>query len=627
MASRPLRRTLALVATGTAVLAPLSLGVAPASADTDSFYFSTDDGATSSGPVPDTVCAIRWSLTGGGGGAANGGQDGLVGPGGGGGLLQVVTEVRAGQVFQLWPGTMGGDSGSGGDPGRNGLGEDGQPGHYVIEENRFGGGGGAASTVTLGTNVVYLTTHGGNGGGGDYGGSGFFPPGPGSAAVRTHLDHGMATIPSNGVITGHGVECEEPNAPVGAHVHTLNGGAWVSFLPGDTKNLQGHHLAEVTHYEIQVDDGPWTTFPMTFTSLEEGGWTGTVDGLTNGRQYTLSFRAASAVGPSQATEPITVTPAGKHVKPPIDVPQVTAPPVTAPPVTAPPVTAPPVTAPPVTAPPVTAPPVTAPPVTTPPVTTPPVTTPPVTTPPVTGVPAPAPATATAAVSSVQVGWTRLTDRPTVLGYRAIATPDDGGAPISCDTGPAAASCLLGAVAGTRYAVTVTALTGTGPGAATDPIRTGPVLAPGVAERAPAGTTTLTTDQGQISTAQPGQQITVMGTGFLPHSTVTVTIYSDPVVLGTAVTDANGNFSLPVTVPASLAAGQHSLVAAGVDPAGAIRTLRLDVTVPSPAKPAGPELAYTGADLTVPLSIGAASLVLGGVLLRVNRRRSPHTTPV
>jgi len=97
--------------------------------------------------------------------------------------------------------------------------------------------------------------------------------------------------------------------------------------------------------------------------------------------------------------------------------------------------------------------------------------------------------------------------------------------------------------------------------------------PGGPSTPAAATATLTTDQGPISTFRPGQALTTVGAEFLSGSTVQVVVYSTPIVLGSATTAADGTVSVPVTIPADLEAGQHSLVASGVDADGNVRTLR------------------------------------------------------
>jgi titin len=96
------------------------------------------------------------------------------------------------------------------------------------------------------------------------------------------------------------------------------------------------------------------------------------------------------------------------------------------------------------------------------------------------------------------------------------------------------------------------------------------------------------------------------------------------VLTTVVTDATGSFSLEVTVPAGLAAGQHNLVAAGVDPTGAMRYMTLPVTVTATVTggtvATGPQLAFSGADVVVPTIGGVLAVLVGAALLFVGRRR-------
>ena len=139
--------------------------------------------------------------------------------------------------------------------------------------------------------------------------------------------------------------------------------------------------------------------------------------------------------------------------------------------------------------------------------------------------------------------------------------------------------MLGAVAGTSYTVTVTA---NGPGGSSPASTASNAVTPKSPD-VPAAPpdevpTTLTTDKGKISLAAPSQQITVIGTGFAPRSTATIILYSAPITLGTVVTDANGSFSIPVTIPAGLEPGDHTFLASGVNPAGATRQMALPVTV-------------------------------------------------
>jgi titin len=70
------------------------------------------------------------------------------------------------------------------------------------------------------------------------------------------------------------------------------------------------------------------------------------------------------------------------------------------------------------------------------------------------------------------------------------------------------------------------------------------------------------------------------------------------------------------VPAGLASGRHTLVAAGVDSTGRLRYMTLRVTVTAGRA----ELAYTGASIAVPGVAGLVALTVGSGLLVVSRRR-------
>jgi hypothetical protein len=152
------------------------------------------------------------------------------------------------------------------------------------------------------------------------------------------------------------------------------------------------------------------------------------------------------------------------------------------------------------------------------------------------------------------------------------------------------------------AVQVTGATGTGYGNAS----IGPVLAAPVAGGASQATST-------------GGTITVSGSGFGPDTDVTVVLQSDPVTLGVAHTDATGSFTATFPLPAGVTAGVHTLVFTGVDAAGNPVTVVQSVEI-SAAAAAG-TLPVTGSD-TLPLTLVAGALILGGVLaLRESRRRA------
>lgn len=115
----------------------------------------------------------------------------------------------------------------------------------------------------------------------------------------------------------------------------------------------------------------------------------------------------------------------------------------------------------------------------------------------------------------------------------------------------------------------------------------------------------------------GAEVTLVARGFVPGERVTFVLHSDPVVLGTAVADADGVATLTVTLPTGVPAGAHTVVATGADSG---RAADVGVTLTGPAD----ELAVTGTD---PVALGGlvvALLVTGGALVaaaRLRRRRA------
>lgn len=230
--------------------------------------------------------------------------------------------------------------------------------------------------------------------------------------------------------------------------------------------------------------------------------------------------------------------------------------------------------------------------------------------------APTAVTAVPERSAVLVSWKAPTTGAAAATYRVTASPGSA----TCET--AGLSCVLGGVAGTTYTFTVTPLTAGGAAGTPATVTTSvAVAAPVIPSVAPETPLKLTTDKGLITTAAPGERITVIGSGFLPFSTVTIVIHSTPTVLAQVTTDANGAFSEAVVVPAGLAAGLHSLVAYGVDPQGNPHNLRMDVTVAA-ATAAQARLANTGLDMAPLTYVAFATglLAIGSVLVVSSRTR-------
>jgi LPXTG-motif cell wall-anchored protein len=121
-----------------------------------------------------------------------------------------------------------------------------------------------------------------------------------------------------------------------------------------------------------------------------------------------------------------------------------------------------------------------------------------------------------------------------------------------------------------------------------------------------------------STVAPGQQVTFTARTFQPGSTVTFTLFSDPVRLGTATAASNGVATLTAAIPATTAAGSHRVDATGTGATGSPLTVSTALVVSSNG--AAP-LPTTGSSNTLPLATaGVVALALGGLILLVARRR-------
>jgi LPXTG-motif cell wall-anchored protein len=238
--------------------------------------------------------------------------------------------------------------------------------------------------------------------------------------------------------------------------------------------------------------------------------------------------------------------------------------------------------------------------------------------------APGTPTVTAGNGVLNISWTAPTEQGTfALGgykvYAYVTAPDGGGQTGLCETDAATLSCTAKVIPGWKYSVLVTPVDAEGNwgfDSEASALITAPAMT--VPAAVPTKSADLTMPAGASSSVAAGKTITVTGTGYAPGSTVTLAIYSTPTVLTTVVADANGAFTVTVTVPAGLAAGKHTLVAAGVDDLGNARYVNLEVTVTSGG---GVRLANTGADVTVPALGGIAVLGLGAGLIVAARRRS------
>lgn len=132
-------------------------------------------------------------------------------------------------------------------------------------------------------------------------------------------------------------------------------------------------------------------------------------------------------------------------------------------------------------------------------------------------------------------------------------------------------------------------------------------------------TGVLTATGTTGTVSAGDEIQIRGAGYAPGGQIDVTIESDPVLLKTVRADAAGTFEATVTIPAGLAPGDHTLKATGPHPVGGLRVLSVPITVASSSDTV--DLARTGSDVVALVIVGAASVLAGGGILAVRRRRA------
>ncbi|WP_409330141.1 fibronectin type III domain-containing protein [Trujillonella humicola] len=244
--------------------------------------------------------------------------------------------------------------------------------------------------------------------------------------------------------------------------------------------------------------------------------------------------------------------------------------------------------------------------------------------PVKKIGAPTGVTVATTPSSLLVRWQPPAGGDTVTGYDVgYGTGEMGDQ--ACVGDATLRSCVIAAQPGADYTVTVYALDANSDAGMPATVHVGVVPAADSAASFPSSVPAKSGDlggpAGQSSSVTPGSKITLTGSGYLANSTVTLLVYSSPQVLGTVVADANGAFTVTVEIPAGLAAGSHTLVAAGVDAAGNPRYLTMPITVTAAGAAAGSGgLAYTGADVAVPALGGLAALALGGGLVLAGRRK-------
>jgi hypothetical protein len=129
----------------------------------------------------------------------------------------------------------------------------------------------------------------------------------------------------------------------------------------------------------------------------------------------------------------------------------------------------------------------------------------------------------------------------------------------------------------------------------------------------------------LSSFQPGESLTVIGSGFTPNAVGQIILESTPINIGTAKANAGGSLSEVVHVPATLPLGAHTLLVVMPNMTCSLHTQATDAGVDSvsatkvTAKSDG-DLASTGFEAAAASAI-AVALIGGGIMfVLIGRRR-------
>ena len=199
------------------------------------------------------------------------------------------------------------------------------------------------------------------------------------------------------------------------------------------------------------------------------------------------------------------------------------------------------------------------------------------------------------------------------GFTITATPVAGDEPSPTASASASASASPSATA-SPTATTSPSATASPSGTSSPSATAGPSATPSPS------TSTPPTDADLVASAQGGftapSSVPVGGTVPLTFTadragqTVVAFAFSTPTALGTHTVSAAN--TITVTLPSTLAAGQHRIAVYAVD--GTLIGWQYIQVVP-----AGTALAATGADLTVPVGVGVLLLLAGAGLVLARRR--------
>jgi hypothetical protein len=214
--------------------------------------------------------------------------------------------------------------------------------------------------------------------------------------------------------------------------------------------------------------------------------------------------------------------------------------------------------------------------------------------------APGAPTVTVKGSDVTVAWTPTPSASleSVTGYTVQIT---GAEP--AQVGATATSHTFTDLEDGSYRAVVQAVNAAGPSVTSLPSEVATVGTP-IAEIA--GTVVVDGD------LTPGGSVTISGTGFAKDvPELALELHSDPVPLGSVATDASGAFTTSLTIPATVEAGEHSVVVLHDGAQITSTPVTIAAAGAAAAAPAAAETAATGE--TVPPAVGLAILLGLGLL--------------
>ena len=134
-----------------------------------------------------------------------------------------------------------------------------------------------------------------------------------------------------------------------------------------------------------------------------------------------------------------------------------------------------------------------------------------------------------------------------------------------------------------------------------------------------------------SISSPGGSLTVTGQNFVPDESITLTLFSNGVALGSTASNGSGSFSTDVTIPTDTTPGGHTIVATGAtgDSASTGITVVIKPTPLAPITaaltPAAPSTAVSSSGPPATLQLSRITLVPGQPTVMSGRGCAPGAT--